>query len=100
MKSVEPFWVTVVTSAPLAGLDASSELHSNALSAMCPIGVHVLKSASGMPARLDGVSMVVGHSAGVAAALAAADDVAPQALDYPRLSARLRAQGQVLDLPR
>ena len=50
--------------------------------------------------RIEGTWMVVGHSAGVAAALAAADDVAPQALDYPRLSARLRAQGQVLDLPR
>ena len=30
----------------------------------------------------------------------AADDVALQALDYPRLSAPSRSQGQALDLPR
>ena len=49
--------------------------------------------------RIEGTWMIVGQSAGVAAALAAADDVAVQKLPYPRLRERLLAQGQVLDLP-
>lgn len=44
--------------------------------------------------------MVIGQGAGVAAALAAKDDVAVQMLDYAKLRERLLAQNQVLDLPR
>ena len=49
--------------------------------------------------RIEGTWMVLGQSAGVAAALTAAADVAVQELPYPRLRERLLAQGQVLDLP-
>lgn len=43
--------------------------------------------------------MVIGHSAGVAAALTAKENVAVQQLDYAKLRERLLAQKQVLDLP-
>lgn len=43
--------------------------------------------------------MVIGQGAGVAAALAAAEDVSVQELDYSLLRRRLTAQGQVLELP-
>jgi hypothetical protein len=43
--------------------------------------------------------MVIGQGAGVAAALAAKQDVAVQKLPYPLLRERLLAQGQVLALP-
>ena len=43
--------------------------------------------------------MVIGQGAGVAAALAANDDVTVQELDYAKLRDRLLAQKQVLDLP-
>jgi hypothetical protein len=43
--------------------------------------------------------MILGQSAGVAAALAAKEGVAVQNLAYPKLRKRLLAQGQVLELP-
>jgi len=49
--------------------------------------------------RIEGTWMIIGQSAGVAAALAADQDVAVQALDYATLRARLLEQGQVLELP-
>ncbi len=49
--------------------------------------------------RIEGTWMVIGQSAGIAAALAAGGDMAVQTLPYVELRARLRAQGQVLDLP-
>ncbi|AMV18569.1 FAD-dependent oxidoreductase [Planctomyces sp. SH-PL14] len=49
--------------------------------------------------RVEPTWMILGQSAGVAAALAAREDVAVQDLSYPRLRERLKAQGQVLDLP-
>lgn len=49
--------------------------------------------------RIEGAWMVIGHGAGIAAALAAKLGVAVQDLPYPVLRGRLRAQGQVLDLP-
>ncbi len=49
--------------------------------------------------RIEGAWMAIGQGAGVAAALAAAGDVAVQQLDYASLRARLLAQGQVLALP-
>ena len=58
------------------------------------------------PARIVGISsirveptwMILGQSAGIAAALAADQKVFVQDLPYPKLRARLLAQGQVLDL--
>jgi FAD dependent oxidoreductase len=42
--------------------------------------------------------MVLGQSAGIAAALAAAQNVKVQELDYARLREQLLAQKQILDL--
>ena len=49
--------------------------------------------------RVEPAWMTIGHSAGVAAALAVAGDREVQELDYPELRARLVAQRQVLDFP-
>lgn len=49
--------------------------------------------------RVEPTWMILGQSAGVAAALAAKQDVTVQNLPYPALRERLLAQGQVLDLP-
>jgi hypothetical protein len=49
--------------------------------------------------RIEGTWMIIGQSAGVAAALAAKHDVAVQALDYKKLRERLIVQKQTLELP-
>lgn len=49
--------------------------------------------------RIEGAWMVIGQGTGVAAALAAKDNVAVQDVPYPKLRERLLAQGQVLALP-
>jgi len=49
--------------------------------------------------RIEGTWMVIGQSAGIAAALSAREGVAVQELPYARLRERLLAQGQVLELP-
>lgn len=49
--------------------------------------------------RIEGTWMVIGQGAGIAAALAADQDVAVQSLEYKKLRERLLAQKQVLDLP-
>ena len=49
--------------------------------------------------RVEPTWMILGQSAGIAAALAVKKDVAVQKLQYPKLRERLLAQGQVLDLP-
>jgi len=49
--------------------------------------------------RVEPTWMILGQSAGIAAALAAEKDVAVQDLPYPQLRQRLLVQGQVLDLP-
>jgi hypothetical protein len=49
--------------------------------------------------RIEGAWMVIGQGAGIAAALAATENIAVQAVPYPKLRARLLAQKQVLDLP-
>ena len=49
--------------------------------------------------RVEPTWMILGQSAGIAAALAARDDLAVQDLPYPTLRTRLLAQGQVLSLP-
>ena len=43
--------------------------------------------------------MILGQSAGIAAALSAKQNVAVQKLPYPMLRERLLARKQVLDLP-
>lgn len=49
--------------------------------------------------RVEPAWMTIGHSAGIAAALAARQGVAVQELDYPALKARLLAQKQALEMP-
>ena len=49
--------------------------------------------------RIEGTWMLLGQSAGIAAALAAKNNIKVQDLPYERLKPRLIAQGQVLDLP-
>lgn len=49
--------------------------------------------------RVEPTWMILGQSAGIAAALAAKQKVAVQKLPYPALRERLLAQNQVLDLP-
>ena len=50
--------------------------------------------------RIEATWMLIGQSAGIAAALAADQDVAVQDLPYATLKPRLEAQGQVLTLPK
>lgn len=49
--------------------------------------------------RIEGTWMIIGQSAGIAAAMAAEKDVTVQELSYSDLRQRLIAQGQVLELP-
>jgi hypothetical protein len=49
--------------------------------------------------RVEPTWMILGQSAGIAAALAAKQNVSVQSLPYPLLRERLLAQKQVLDLP-
>ena len=49
--------------------------------------------------RIEGAWMVIGQGAGVAAALAAKDDVPVHEVSYPALRDHLLTHGQVLDLP-
>jgi len=49
--------------------------------------------------RMEPVWMILAESAGVAAAMAIADDVPIQSVTYPRLRQRLRELGQKLDRP-
>ena len=51
------------------------------------------------PVRVEPAWMTIGHSAGVAAALAAKGGADVQRLDYAKLRERLLAQKQILDLP-
>ena len=49
--------------------------------------------------RIEGTWMIIGQSAGVAAALTAFKDATVQELPYPKLRERLLAQKQILELP-
>lgn len=49
--------------------------------------------------RVEPTWMILGQSAGIAAALSAKQNLSVQALPYPALRERLLTQGQVLDLP-
>lgn len=49
--------------------------------------------------RIEGTWMIIGQSAGIAAALAVRQDAAAREVPYPGFRERMLAQGQVLDLP-
>jgi hypothetical protein len=68
---------------------------SNLLVPVALSATHVAYSS----VRVEPTWMIIGQSAGIAAALAAKEGVTVQSLDYGRLRARLLAQRQVLDLP-
>ena len=61
----------------------------------CPAPTSAMSSL-----RIEATWMLIGQSAGIAAALAADKDVAVQNLPYATLKPRLEAQGQVLTLPK
>jgi hypothetical protein len=80
---------------PYRAITPSAAECSNLLVPVALSATHVAYSSI----RVEPTWMVIGQSAGIAAALAAKEDVTVQALDYGRLRARLLAQHQVLELP-
>ena len=80
---------------PYRAITPASAECSNLLVPVALSATHVAYSS----VRVEPTWMTIGQSAGIAAALAAKEGVAVQALDYPKLRARLLAQHQVLDLP-
>lgn len=80
---------------PYRAILPKSEECSNLLVPVALSCTHVAISSI----RVEPTWMILGQSAGIAAALAARDDVAVQALPYATLRERLLAQGQVLELP-
>jgi hypothetical protein len=80
---------------PYRAITPSASECSNLLVPVALSATHVAYSS----VRVEPTWMAIGQSAGVAAALAAKSDVTVQALSYPQLRTRLRAQNVVLDLP-
>lgn len=80
---------------PYRSIVPRSEQCSNLLVPVALSCTHVGMSSL----RIEGTWMVIGQSAGVAAALVARSGGSVQELDYPKLRERLLAQGQVLALP-
>ena len=68
---------------------------NNLLVPVCCSASHIAMTSI----RMEPVWMILAESAGVAAAMAIADDVPIQTVAYPRLQQRLRALGQKLDRP-
>lgn len=80
---------------PYRSLTPKAEECVNLLVPVALSATHVAYSSI----RVEPTWMILGQSAGIAAALAAKDQTEVQALPYPRLRERLLAQKQVLDLP-
>jgi hypothetical protein len=80
---------------PYRAITPSASECANLLVPVALSATHVAYSS----VRVEPTWMVIGQGAGVAAALAAKNGVAVQALDYPTLRTRLLAQKVVLDLP-
>ena len=80
---------------PYRAILPQSEECSNLLVPVALSCTHVAISSI----RVEPTWMILGQSAGIAAALAAKTDVTVQDVPYPTLRERLLAQGQVLDLP-
>jgi glycine/D-amino acid oxidase-like deaminating enzyme len=79
---------------PYRSITPRAEECDNLLVPVCLSASHVAFSS----VRVEPAWMVLGQSAGIAAALAVKTDVGVQALDYSALKARLLAQEQVLDV--
>ena len=80
---------------PYRSLTPKAEECTNLLVPVALSATHVAYSS----VRVEPSWMVIGHSAGIAAALSAKDNTDVQKLDYAKLKERLLAQKQVLDLP-
>jgi hypothetical protein len=80
---------------PYRAITPSASECSNLLVPVALSATHVAYSS----VRVEPTWMVIGQSAGVAAALAAKAGITVQALGYPQLRERLLAQQVVLDLP-
>jgi hypothetical protein len=68
---------------------------TNLLVPVCVSATHVGFAS----VRVEPAWMVLGQSAGIAAALALEEGATVQQLDYPKLASRLKGQGMVLDMP-
>lgn len=79
---------------PYRAITPRAEQCSNLLVPVCLSASHVALSS----VRVEPTWIVLGHSAGIAAALAVEENKAVQKLDYPALAARLKKQGQILDM--
>ena len=79
---------------PYRSITPREEECANLLVPVCLSATHVAFSS----VRVEPTWMVLGQSAGIAAAMAAETDVAVQRLSYKELRERLIAAGQVLDL--
>ena len=80
---------------PLRAITPRAEECTNLLVPVALSATHVAYSSI----RVEPAWMTIGHSAGVAAALAVARDRDVQKLDYPALRDQLVNQRQVLDFP-
>jgi hypothetical protein len=80
---------------PLRAITPRAEECGNLLVPVALSATHVAFSSI----RVEPAWMVIGHSAGIAAALSAADARDVQQLDYAKLRPRLEAQRQVVVLP-
>jgi len=80
---------------PYRAITPKAEECSNLLVPVALSATHVAYSSI----RVEPAWMVIGHSAGIAAALAAKQNQSVQEVDYPTLKTRLLAQKQALDLP-
>ncbi len=80
---------------PLRAITPKAEECTNLLVPVALSATHVAYSSI----RVEPAWMTIGHSAGIAAALAAKHGEDVQKLDYVRLRERLLSQKQVLELP-
>jgi len=80
---------------PYGAIVPKAEDCTNLLVPVCLSASHVALSS----VRVEPTWMMLGQSAGVAAALAADGGVAVQKVEYGKLAEKLKAQGQVLELP-
>jgi hypothetical protein len=80
---------------PYGSITPKVEECTNLLVPVALSATHVAYSS----VRVEPCWMTIGHSAGIAAAMAGKENASVQSLDYAKLRARLIAQNQALDMP-